>query len=212
MLFLYKIKDTNDRDCVVYIDDEPAKFECGHYFSSINFYGACWSGTDFAPYNEIKTILTKSEYNLLIKFDKQIKELGYGIKVGDKRYKRGIWLRKDIQPVFDKLKSAENQELFEEVWEEEKEILMNDYAFSENDIDTILEEYPYDYRDRSIVSCVFDDAYDCGYAEAEALDIIPRIRGFNYSRYFDFEKFGEDLCEDECYVELDDGRIVRLSL
>ena len=29
MLFLYKIKDTNDRDCVVYIDDEPAKFECG---------------------------------------------------------------------------------------------------------------------------------------------------------------------------------------
>lgn len=195
MLFLYKIKDTDDRDCVVYIDDEPAKFGCGHYFSRINLCGACWSGANFAPYDEIETILTESEYNLLIEFDK-----------------RGIWLCKDIQPIFDKLKSTENQELFEQVWEEEKEILMYDYGLFKRDIDTILDKYPYDYRDRSIVSCVFDDAYDCGYEEAESLDIIPRIKGFNYSRYFDFDKFGEDLCDDEGYVELDDGRIVRLNL
>lgn len=34
--------------------------------------------------------------------------------------------------------------------------------------------------------------------------------GFDYDRYFDFEKFGEDLTKEESYCELPDGRIAYL--
>lgn len=35
-LFLYRIKDSDDRDCCAYVDAAGPKFECNHYFSSIN--------------------------------------------------------------------------------------------------------------------------------------------------------------------------------
>ena len=31
-LFLYRIKDSDDRDCCAYIDADGSKFECNHYF------------------------------------------------------------------------------------------------------------------------------------------------------------------------------------
>ena len=210
-IFLYKEK-SNDRDCVVYIDVKPTEFVCGHYFSSPSPQGSCYSGGDFADYKDIVTVLTEAEYNQFLKFVEDIGALGYCIKEGDERYVKGIELCKAIQPVYNRLLSKENEELFEKIWEEEKEFLMDEYSLDESDIELIFDEYGLDYRDRSVVGCVYKDTYDLGEDEAWSIGIIDshmKDLGFPYDRYLDYEKFGEDLVnDDERYIELEDGRVV----
>ena len=208
-VFLYK-DNSDDRDSCAYIETNPMRFECGHYFGGVNLHGACYSGSKFANYEDIKTVLTENEYNQLVKFNEEIKALGYGISEGDERYNKGVELCKAIQPVYDKLLSAENEELFEKVIEEEKEYLMDEYNFDEEDIETIFSEYYLDYRDRGIIGCVFEDTYNLGYEEAYSLGYVNNNDSIA-ERYFDFERFGEDLLEEEQYVELNDGRVVYLN-
>ena len=114
-----------------------------------------------------------------------------------------------MKSIIEKIESKENAELFEQIVEEEKEYLMNEYGFDEEDVEQIFDEYGLDYRDRGIVGCVFDDTEDLGYEEAWSLGYIQRDSPME--RYFDFEKFGEDLLEDECYMQLSDGRCVTLN-
>lgn len=64
-LFLYRIKDSDDRDCCAYVDAAGPKFECNHYFSSINICGSCYFGGEFPEYEEIETILTKENMKKL---------------------------------------------------------------------------------------------------------------------------------------------------
>ena len=207
-IFLYK-ENTEDRDCCAYIEAKPMRWECNHYFGSVILHGACYSGHNFAHYEDIKTILTEDEYNQLVKFNEEINALGFGIVKGDERHNKGVELCNAIQPVYDKLLSTENEELFNEVIEEEKEYLMDEYGFDEEDIEQIFDEYYLDYRDRGIVGCVFKDTEDLGYEEAYSLGYVER--NTIAERYFDFEKLGEDLLEEEQYVELADGRVVYLN-
>ena len=207
MVFLYK-ENTNDRDRVAYIKAKPMRWECNHYFGSINLEGPCYSGKDFASYDNIKTILTREEYEQLKKFDDDICALGFCINVGDERYQKGVALCEAIQPVYDKLLSEENEKLFQEIVEEECEFLQNEYSLSSEDIEHIFNEYRLPYRDASVIGAIFADveefgceeAYSCGYVSKNSV----------VERYFDFERFGEDLLENGDYVELDDGRIVSL--
>lgn len=209
-VFLYK-DNTEDRDCCAYISTTPSTFECGHYFSSVRLEGACYSGPDFADYNDIKTILTEAEYNKLVKFAKDIHDLGFGIKQDDERYKKGIELCKAIQPVYDRLLSEDNKQLFEEVQEEEKEYLMDKYSLDDEDIQTIFDEYYLEYRDRSVVGCVYRDTEELGEEEAISLGIVDYKMNDIVSRYFDFEQFGDDISNDAEHCELSDGRIVALN-
>ena len=204
-VFLYKIKDTDDRDAFAYIDDSPLRFECGHYFGCISLHGAAYSGSDFADYADIVTILTEEEYDRLIAFDKAIADLGYGIKIDDDRYNRGIELCESVSDIYDKLNSAENDDLFDSLWEEKKEYLYNEYGLDDDDCETIAAEYPLEYRDRAMVSCVFKSVEDCGYEEAQNFGNIPKY----LEDYIDYESFGEDLINDsDSYFELSDGRVV----
>lgn len=207
-VFLYK-DNSEDRDCCAYIKENPMRWECNHYFGGVILHGACYSKHDFASYEDIKTVLTEDEYNQLVKFNEEINVLGSGIIKGDERYNKGVELCNAIQPVYDKLLSVENEELFNEVIEEEKEYLMDEYGFDEEDVEQIFDEYYLDYRDRGIVSCVFNDSYDLGYEEAYSLGYVER--NSVTERYFDFDQFGKDLLEEEQYIELNDGRIVYLN-
>lgn len=212
-IFLYK-DNSEDRDCCAYIDAEPMRFECDHYFGGVSLQGACYSGGVFANYEDIKTVLTEEEYGQLLQFAIDIKDLGYGIVKGDERYDKGVELCKAIQPVYDKLLSEEGQEFFEHIQDEEREYLMDEYNLDEEEVEQIFNEYGLDYRDRGVVSHVFSDTYDCGYEEAWSFGIIDSSMesgGFPYSRYFDFEKFGEDIAEDGYHCLLDDGRVVCLN-
>ena len=119
----------------------------------------------------------------------------------------------DLTEIINKLLSEENNTLFEEVQQEEAEFLRDEYALYEEELEAIFDKYYLDYRDRAVVGCIFKDAYDLGYEEAYSLGIIDNHMeksGFDYGRYFDFEKFGEDLTEEESYCELPDGRIAYL--
>lgn len=206
-LFLYK-DNSEDRDCCAYIEPNLAQFKCNHYFGRVTLCGAAYYGTEFADYEDIKTILTADEYAQLVQFAKDISELGYGITKGDERYQRGIELRRGIQPILDKLSGEENEALFNEIWEEEKEYLYNRYSLDDDECEEIANEYGNDYRDRAIVACIFNDAYDCGYEEAIDLCFVDS-NNYTQMRYFNFEKFGQDLAdENERYYELSDGRIV----
>lgn len=209
VVFLYKIIDSDDRDCVQYIDKKAMKFECGHYFSRVHLCGACFCNDDWEDYDKIKTVLTRDEYERLIEFDRKIGELGFGITKGDERYRAGVALCESVQDIYDKLNGEENEKLFAEVWEEEKEYLYDEYGLDEDNIEEIIGEYPLAYRDRAIIGCVYDDAYDCG--EEEAINLGYVSYGDTSSpqyKYFDFEQFGNDLTQDENYCELSDGRIV----
>lgn len=208
-VFLYK-DNSEDRDCCAYIEANPMRWECDHYFGGVTLHGACYCSHSFAEYEDIQTVLTEDEYSKLIEFALNIKGLGYGITKGGERYNKGIELCKAIQPVYDKLVSEENEEFFQQIQAEEREYLMDEYSLDEDDIDKIFDNYNLEYRDRSVVGCVFKDTYDLGYEEAWSLGYVD-VNDSIASRYFNFEEFGEDLAKDEYHVLLDDGRVVSLN-
>ncbi len=189
-VFLFKEKNTKDRDCVKYIDLDDLKKNHLCCDGKFNVQGACFCRSlkdSIALYEDITTILTKKEYELLCN------------PCGD-----------DWQEIIQKLSSKENQELFEKVKQEETEYLMDEYGFDEEDVERIFENYYLDYEDRGVVGCVFTDAYECGYEEAVSIGYINN-KDDVVSRYFDFESFGNDLLMGENYLELDDGRVVYLN-
>lgn len=198
-LFLYRIKDSDDRDCCAYVDAAGPKFECNHYFSSIRLCGSCYSGGKFPEYEEI------------ILFNIFIKALDYGITKGDSRYNAGIKLIDSIKYIYDKLKSDEAIAFFEKIQKSEMKYLKKEYNLSDRNIEEILNEYTEDFRDRSIVSYIYDNSEEAGREEACQLGYVKNDDLIS-SKYFDYKKFGEDLVEgDEYFMELWDGRVVRLS-
>lgn len=187
--FLFKENGTNDRDCVRYVELKDLKENHICCDGKFNVHGACFSMSlkdDNISYGDITTILTDEEFKALCNPD-----------------------GRDLTSIIEKLESEENVELFEQIIEEEKEYLMDEYGFDEEDIEQIFDEYYLDYRDRGIVGCVFDSVYDLGYNEAYSLGYVDN--NSVAERYFDFEKFGEDLLEEEQYMQLNDGRCVCLN-
>lgn len=187
--FLFKENGTNDRDCVRYVELKDLKENHICCDGKFNVHGACFSMSlkdDNISYEDITTILTDEEFKALCNPD-----------------------GRDLTSIIEKLESEENVELFEQIIEEEKEYLMDEYGFGEEDIEQIFDEYYLDYRDRGIVGYVFDSVYDLGYEEAYSLGYVDN--NSVAERYFDFEKFGEDLLEEEQYMQLNDGRCVCLN-
>lgn len=207
--FLYRRRDDDDRDACVYIEN-PDRWECGHYFGGLHLQGSCFCGGRFDPYDDIETVLTRDEYQALMDFEKAIDALGFGIHEGDERWKRGRELIAAVMPIWDKLGSEEAQSFANEIFSSEDEWLIDEYGFDEDDLETIWDNYYLPYHDRSVIQCVYDDAADLGYDEALDFGYIRRDDPISM-RYFDYEKFGEDLLEEERYVELRDGRVVCLS-
>lgn len=108
-------------------------------------------------------------------------------------------------------KSDEAFAFFEDIQKSEMEYLKEEYNLSDRDIEEILNEYTEDFRDRSIVSCVYDDSEEAGYEEAWQLGYVKDDDSIS-SKYFDYKKFGEDLVkDDEYFMELCNGRVVSLS-
>lgn len=212
-VFLYRIKNSDDRDCCAYIDANDPDFVCNHYFSGLNICGSCYSGRGWAAYDDIETILTKVEYEQLLRYNDEIHKLGYGITKGDSRYQKGIKIINKIEPIIDKLKSDEAQEFFDRISSEEMEVLKEEYRLNDSDIECILDEYPLDYKDRGIVSAVYSDMDDLGREEAWQYGYINEDNESLMDKYFDYEKFGEDLVnEDEFFIEITHNRAVRISL
>jgi hypothetical protein len=59
---------------------------------------------------------------------------------------------------------------------------------------------------------VFEDTEELGREEAYELGYVGTDTNNVVEKYFDFEKFGEDLLNEENYYQLDSGRIVTFEM
>ena len=206
-LFLAKVKNSDDRDVVKYI--EFTGFSCNHYFGGLHIGGACFTGYEEEfrnlvenNFEELETILTKDEFIKLFKLNNELKTLGYGIEKDSDKYNKGLEIIKEYENTIEKkLQSNENKELFEKVIADEKEYVKNKYNLSKLEIDDIFENYGLEYQDRASISYIFRDFDDMVYEEKFNF-------GYDEQPYFDDESFGYDLLESENYYKLDSGKIV----
>lgn len=205
-IFLYREKN-NDRDRCGYIEDRNFvdRFTHGRYFCGINIQGACFCGSDFPKYEEIETVLTKEQYNDLVKISKAFSELGYGITMGDGRYEKGIKICNRLEKILEVLRSEKTKEFFENIIKEEKAELAEDYNLTEDEVEQIWANNPTEYKDKSIVSCIYDDAEDVAREVCDSCYDIPD----NLEEYVDYAKMGADMVsEGREYYEFEDGRVV----
>lgn len=204
-MFIFKEINTNDRDCVNYI--ERPKFVCDHYFSNLKLEGACFSMSLKFPEN-IKTILTKEEISQLLNYNIEINKLGYDIKEGSKKYKQGLKLIEKLKDIFKKLESKENLKLFKEIEEEEREYLCDKYQLTDEDINNIFDQYYLEYRDRGCIGVIYRNKDEMG---MELIDCYHPEITENIKRYFDYEAFADNLLIGNDYIELDNGQCVSLN-
>jgi len=164
-----------------------------------------WLGD--VQYKDITTILTEAEFGQLKKFCAAIKELGSDIKKGDERYLQGVKLCKEIQTVYDKLNSKENQVLYEKILEEEIAFTMKRNNLSKDDIDKIYEEYPTNNRNRSTVFWVYD-----------SIDEIIKEKGYGdeldyfveeSENYFDHKSLAQEWLKEK-YITMCEGATIML--
>lgn len=116
-----------------------------------------------------------------------------------------------IPEIIEKLASKSNDTLFLGVTMQEREVLKDTWGLNDDDVDLIFNAYPLDYMDRDIVGFVYESEYDLGdeYV-SQALYIEKEM---NWLRdYIDFNSIGEDLCQEEMYVKLCDGRCVKYNM
>lgn len=205
--FLYKNTDTNE---VVYVDDRSFQWECGHYFSGLHFCGSRFYGKSELPdFDNIQTVMSKEDFEKLLSYDKAISNLGYGLDKNEEKRQQGQEIcDKALKLIEDVLNTEENQQLFDSIIEEEKQAVEDEYNLTREDVDYIFDNYGNDYKDREIVNCIYDDTYDLGYNEAWECGYVKR--GDVSEKYFDFEQFGQDLLDDDGYLELPSGKIASL--
>ena len=209
-IFLAKVKNSDDRDCVKYMDFDG--FECGHYFGGLHIEGACFGGfeKEFRDlvennFDKLETVLTKDEFMKLFELNDKIKDLGYGIDKDSERYRQGVQIIKEYQNTIEKkLLSEENKQLFEKVKNDEKEYIKDEYSLSDDEINEIFDNYNLDYRDRAIVGTIFNN-------KDEMIEEAKWSFGYENQPYFDDEAFGDDLLNSESYLELDSGKIVEYA-
>lgn len=202
---MFREIDKDNRDCCSYLD---AKYREG--VLHLNTCGACFYGSStrgLPNYDTIETVLTEEEYNAVSDY----------IRVSKGILSNFEHLVKNSKPIVEqaikKLQSDEGKEFFEKIVADEKEYLKEQWNLSDKDIEDIFDAYPYEYKDRAIVGVIYEDYYELG--ETEALNVGYHLQSIGkiMDRYFNYEKFGEDLVEENGeYVELDDGRIVYLMM
>lgn len=206
-LFLAKIKNDDDRDIVKYI--EFSGFECNHYFGGLHIHGACFCGFEKElrdivenNFDDLETILTKEEFMKIFELDDELNELGFGIEKDSDKYKRGLEIIEEYKNTIEKrLLSDENKKLFEKVVADEKEYIKNEYDLTDDEVETIFENYGLEYQDRAIVGYVFRDFDEM--VEEEKFSL-----GYDKVPYFNDEEFGNDLLETGNYLQLSSGKIV----
>jgi hypothetical protein len=182
-IFVGRINDISDRDACFYIENDHRDI-CDHLI----FQGACYSGF----YEDIKTAIENNNVESYLNKEELLDFL-------DNKEKFDYYV--------GKLTSKEGIEFKNKIMEDEHEMLKNDYNLTDEDINYILDNYTLGYEDRAIIGAIYHDTYEAGCEYITSCYTIPDY----LDGYIDYEKFGEDLCENENYLKLDDGRVVSLS-
>lgn len=206
-LFLAKIKNSDDRDVVKYIEFEG--FSCNHYFSGLHIVGACFSGFEKEfkyivehDFDSLETILTQEELLKLFELSDRLHDLGCGIEKGSEKYQIGMDIMKEYEDTIKaKLLSEDNQKLFQKVIKDEKIFIQKRYNLTDNEVDIIFDNYDSEYQDRAIIENVYNDL-------DELIDYQKKALGYDNIPYFDDEAFGIDLLANGYNLQLESGKIV----
>lgn len=109
--------------------------------------------------------------------------------------------------VVDMIANGEHEEFESYVRESEIEKMCEEYGLGEEDVEEVLDNYNNDYFDMSVISYVWNDAYDVA---ENYIDECCNIESW-LANYIDYEGLGEAIIEDGYYYELYDGRVVQYS-
>ena len=110
--------------------------------------------------------------------------------------------------VVDMIANGEYKEFETYIRESEIEKMCEEYGFDEDDAKDIIKySYDDDYFDISIISHVWNNAYDIAenYID-ECCNIEPWL-----TNYIDYDGLGEAIINDGWYYELYDGRVLQYS-
>lgn len=106
------------------------------------------------------------------------------------------------------LPTTKQKEFETYVRESEIENMCDEYALDEDDVKDMLDNCNNDYYfDMSIISYVWDDAYDIA---ENYVDGCCNIESW-LTNYIDYDRLGEAIIEDGYHYELYDGRVVEYS-
>lgn len=178
--FLLKINKEDKPPIVVYVD--PATLRKGHFRvnvpSSYNIYSLLYKGE--VKYSELTTLLTEEEFKAIC-CDENI----------------------NIYAILHKVESEENEKLFEQVIQEEKDYLINKEGMREDDVNYLFDCLG-DYRDSSALVELFENEEDLG---KYYVNVNYDIDSF-LENYIDYKAVGRSLIEDDSrYLELPSGLI-----
>lgn len=109
--------------------------------------------------------------------------------------------------VADMIANGEHKEFETYICESEIEKMYDEYGFDEDDAKDIIRNYRNEYFDVSIISYVWNDAYDIA---EDYVDECCNIDSF-LTNYIDYDRLGEAIVNDGWYYELYDGRVVQYS-
>ena len=205
-LFLGRLNNDDERNCIY---TEHVVFECHHYWSGIRNYDAEWScchDIKNIAYDDITTGFTAEQWARAQEIDRTLDNLGYGITVGDDRYKVGEALANEWNNMIDSIQGCDVEV---EIMQDERDRIADRYNLDDDDIDDIFNNT--DYYDLGAISAIYDNVEDFGEEEAFELGVFSGHKGqFKdiLESCFDYEKFGRMCLDGDCVVELSDGRVV----
>lgn len=142
------------------------------------------------------------------------------VRIDEDFYDVETWLTEDVfnrmkntdgsdtfSDVADMIVNGEHKEFETYVRETEIEKMCGEYALDEEDIEEVLYNYNNDYFDMSVISYVWNDAYDVA---ENYVDDCYNIESW-LTNYIDYEGLGEAIVSDGYYYELYDGRVVQYN-
>ena len=128
-----------------------------------------------------------------------------GIKDYTQRVGHFVQFDMEVIPELKNTKSLSAEQQKEKEVEIEK---TKEPELTDEEIDTVFDEYYLPYRDRGIIGYVWKDYEEVG---REYMDACYNVPDF-LENYVDYESFGEDLVnEAERYIELESGWIVEVN-
>lgn len=183
-IILYRIK--NEYDGCRYIElngDGTIHVDCNG--KPIVSNARCWTRME-EDFDNVKTWLTKDVFNRMKNND------------GNDTF----------SDVVDMIANREHEEFETYVRESEIEKMCEEYALDAEDVEEVLYNYHNnDYFDISVISHVWNDAYDVA---ENYIDEYCNIESWLTS-YIDYDGLGEAIIEDGYYYELYDGRVVEYN-
>lgn len=183
-IILYRIKDEYDGCRYIELNsDGTIHVDCNG--KPIVSNARCWTRIT-EDFDDVETWLTEDVFNRMKNND------------GNDRF----------SDVIDMIANGEHEEFETYVRESEIEKMCEEYALDEEDAEEVLYNYHNnDYFDISVISYVWNDAYDVA---ENYIDEYCNIESFLTS-YIDYDGLGEAIIEDGYYYELYDGRVVEYN-